>query len=86
MSDESWLHEPPKALCWRMDWQQGIALLIVLVTASLFVRGWWKRRSDQSVCGSQCGCAGSGTATPPKVSVVYRARKGERPQIITRMS
>jgi hypothetical protein len=68
-----------------VDWQQGVTLLIVLVTVGFFVRGWWRRSSAQSVCGSACACSGvvSGAS---KVSVTYRARKGEKPQIITRMS
>jgi hypothetical protein len=67
-----------------MDWQQIVALTIVMLTAGLFVRARLKRRSTRTVCGSQCGCSGPPPAGP-KASVTYRARKGERPQIITRM-
>jgi len=77
------LREAATGVCFGMDWQQGVAMLVVLTTAGLFVRCWRRPRSAVSVCPSQCGCAGAET---PKVRVTYRARKGERPQIITRMS
>lgn len=73
------------AVCWRMDWQQGVALLIVALTAGLFIRAERKRRGARRVCGSQCACA-TVQGVGPKVSVTYRARKGERRQIITRWS
>ncbi|MCU0771988.1 MAG: hypothetical protein MUE94_09525 [Verrucomicrobia bacterium] len=68
-----------------MDWQQGIALLMVGLTAALFLRAWRRRAGARFGCGSQCGCDRAQTS-PPRGSVIYRARKGERPQIITRLS
>lgn len=79
------LQRGPEALCSSVDWQEVIAILIVLTTAGLFIRTRWKRRAVQSHCGSHCGCVGA-SSTAPKVSVTYRARKGERPQIISRMT
>jgi len=67
----------------RMDWQQITALTIVAVTAALFVRARLRRNKAKLPCDSQCGCAN--TANPPKETVVYHARKGERPEIIVKM-
>ena len=66
-----------------MDWQQIAALMIVAVTGALFVRARLHRRKGKLPCDSQCGC--SNTANPPKETVVYHARKGERPEIIVKM-
>src|SRR5215471_21229648 len=65
-----------------MDWQQSAALAIVAVTGGLFVRARWRRRTKLS-CASHCGCPAA--ANPPRASVVYRARKGERPEIVVKM-
>ena len=79
------LHTALKTLCWAMDWQQVVTLLIVVLTAGLFILARFRRRRSKTGCGSACGCAGAASETP-KISVTYKARKGERPQIITRMS
>ena len=65
-----------------MDWQQIAALSIVAVTAALFVRARLRRRRAKLPCDTHCGCAGS---APKGQSVVYHARKGERPEIIVKM-
>lgn len=70
-------------LCSRMEWQQAVSLAIVALTAVLFLReGLLRRKRSVRLC-SGCGC--SGTAPQGRVSVTYRARKGERPQVITRI-
>jgi len=66
-----------------MDWQKIVALMIVAVTAALFIRARFMRRKAKFPCDSGCGCA-SNTAAPGP-SVVYHARKGERPEIIVKM-
>lgn len=66
----------------HMDWQQIAALMIVAATAVLFVRAKMRRTKSKLPCDSQCGCSGSSAPGP---SVIYRARKGERPEIIVKM-
>ena len=66
-----------------MDWQQIIALAIVAVTAGLMAwfrfrpRRWGHSHGACLGCSSMAGSVGRET-------VVLRARKGERPQIIVR--
>jgi hypothetical protein len=66
-----------------VNWQQVAALVIVAVTAVLFIRARVRRRKGKLPCDSHCGCVNS--ANLPKESVVYRARKGQRPEIIVKM-
>lgn len=68
-----------------MDWQQVVVFLIVLATVGLFFRNGRQKRQARSACGLGCGCSGT-SKSAPNVSVTYRARKGERPQVITRFS
>ena len=67
-----------------MGWQQIAALTIVAVTAVLFLRARLRRRKVKLPCDSGCGCAGS--SERPKETVVYHARKGERPEIIVKLN
>jgi hypothetical protein len=67
-----------------VDWQQAIALGIVAVTAALLVRSRLQRGKSKLPCDAGCGC--SHAATPPRETVTYRTRKGERPQIIVKSS
>ncbi len=66
-----------------MDWQQIIALAIVGIAAFLLIRSQLRPRSRCGGSGQVCGCAGNSGPTP-KGSIVFRARKGERPQIIVK--
>lgn len=67
-----------------MDWQQIIALVIVVATAGIFA--WRKFRPRKSALGrdGHCGCAG-GSQPADKSSIVFHQRKGERAQIIVKM-
>jgi hypothetical protein len=65
-----------------MDWQQMAALSIVAVTVGLLARARFRRGRAKLPCDTHCGCSGS---TPKGPSVVYHARKGERPEIIVKM-
>jgi len=67
-----------------VDWQQIIALTIVAATAGIFA--WRKFRPRRSPFGraGHCGCAG-GSQPVDKSSIVFHARKGERPQVIMKM-
>jgi len=63
-----------------MDWQQTTALLIVGVTALLFILSKWRRKKSV-LHETHCGC-NSGPQIGPKQTIQFRARKGERPQVI----
>ncbi len=67
-----------------VDWQQIIALLIVVVTVAIMLRSRIQPRRHAPIRTSPCGCGGMASATPP--TIVYHARKGERPQIVVKMS
>jgi len=67
----------------NMNWQQSVSLLIVAVTACMLFRNKFRRRKFSFARDTHCGCSSSGQARPQH-SVVYRARKGERPEIIVK--
>ncbi|MBI3416921.1 MAG: hypothetical protein HY043_16645 [Verrucomicrobia bacterium] len=63
-----------------MDWQQIASLLIVGVTAGLFI---WSRRRQRKFDfqrDTHCGCD-SPAEHNPKSSIIFRARRGQRPEI-----
>ncbi len=67
-----------------MDWQQSAALGIVVSTAA--VMGWAKVRARKARLGGAGHCGGclSHSAGGSQTSIVFHARKGERPRIIYR--
>ena len=67
----------------KMDWQQAVSLLIIAATAGLFLLGRFRRRKFSLERDTHCGCA-SPDGPVSKSSIVFRARKGERPQIIVK--
>jgi ABC-type nickel/cobalt efflux system permease component RcnA len=67
-----------------MDWQQTAALAIVAVTAAVMLWRKFRRRRFDFKRDTPCGCAAS-EETGDQSSIVFRARKGERPQITVRM-
>jgi hypothetical protein len=67
----------------NMDWQQAVSLLIVAATAGLFLRARFRRRKFSVERDTHCGCASAG-GRASKSSIVFRARKGARPQIIVK--
>jgi len=66
-----------------MDWQQAVSLLIVATTAGLFLWARFRRRKFSLERDTHCGCASAG-GPASKSSIVFRARKGERPQVIVK--
>jgi hypothetical protein len=67
-----------------MDWQQLASLAIVGIAAALLVRSKVQRPKTRFARNSSCGgCAG--VHIIPQHSVVYHARKGERPQVIVKL-
>jgi hypothetical protein len=67
-----------------MDWQQIIALVIVGLTAGIFLWSRFRPRKFSLERDTHCGC-GKGSQDAPKSSIVFRARKGEKPQITVKM-
>jgi hypothetical protein len=67
-----------------MDWQQVASLAMVAVAAGLFLRARWRRRKFSFVRDTHCGCAARGQGEE-KSSIVFHARKGERPVVVVKM-
>jgi hypothetical protein len=63
-----------------MDWQQLLSLTIVAAAAGLLLRRKLRRPRFSFQHDTACGCAGVSNPSP-KTSIVFRARKGERPQV-----
>jgi hypothetical protein len=68
-----------------VNWQQFVSLLIVAVTAALLLWTKFRRRKFSFERDTHCGCAAANVHSPPRHSVIYRARKGERPEIVVKM-
>lgn len=67
-----------------MDWQQLASLAIVGIAAALMLRSRFRRPKTPFSIANHCGgCAG--IKIVPKHSVVYHARKGERPRVVVKM-
>jgi hypothetical protein len=69
-------------LC-AVDWQQPVALLIVALAAGGLLGRQLRPRKPLSGGHDGCGCAGS-SGPAQKGSIVFHARKGERPKIIVK--
>jgi hypothetical protein len=67
-----------------MDWQQSVSLGIVAATAAILARHKLRRRKFSLARDTHCGC-GSGSQPAPGSSIVYHARKGERPKILVKL-
>ncbi len=67
-----------------MDWQQLVALTIVAAAAALLVRGRLRRGRFSFQRDTHCGCTASGS--PSSNRIVFRARKGQRPEVVVKMT
>jgi hypothetical protein len=67
-----------------MDWQQLTALAIVALTAGVMAWSWRRRRAPGGRRLGACPGCGTGDARP-RETVVFHARKGERPEIRVRL-
>ena len=67
-----------------MDWQQLLALLIVACTAGLFIWSKLRRKSFTFEKDTHCGCSSGGKQIGPAQTIQFKARKGERPQVVVR--
>jgi MYXO-CTERM domain-containing protein len=66
-----------------VNWQTAVSLLIVALAAAGLLWGLRRRRKFRLHGHSPCGCA-LPTRDRTASSIVFRARKGERPQIIVK--
>ena len=67
-----------------MDWQQPIALLIVATAAALLVWARARRRKFRFGRDTHCGCS-TPVGSTSQSSIVFHARKGERPHVLVKM-
>jgi len=67
-----------------MNWQQAVSLTIVAVVAGLFLWARLRRRRFSFERDTHCGCAAPGQPGT-KGSIVFHARKGERPAVTVKM-
>ena len=67
-----------------MDWQEVISLLIVGIAASALLWGKFRRRRFNFQRDTHCGCSAPGTSGNSG-SIIFHARKGERPQVLMKM-
>jgi hypothetical protein len=67
-----------------MDWQQLVSLMIVCAAAGLLLGSALRRRRFPFERQAHCGCA-AGFQSPSRNSIVFRARKGHRPEVVVKM-
>ena len=67
-----------------MDWQQTVSLGIVAVAAGALLWGRFRRRKFSFERDTHCGCSTPQSAEAQQ-SIVFRARKGERPEVRVKM-
>jgi hypothetical protein len=67
-----------------MNWQQAVSLAIVASVAGLFLWGQFRRRKFSFERDTHCGCSARGPSAE-KSSIVFHARKGERPEVVVKM-
>jgi hypothetical protein len=68
-----------------MDWQQLVSLAIVASAAVWLVGRRVGRRKFSLQRDTHCGCAGASQSFPG-TSIVFRARKGARPEVRVKMN
>jgi len=67
-----------------MDWQQLVSLLIVAVAAVLLLGRKFRRPAFSFQRDTHCGCAAVPQAASQN-SIIFRARKGQRPEVFVKM-
>ena len=69
-----------------MDWQQLVSLMIVAAAGTLLLVGRFRRPRFSFQRDTHCGCAAMPQSGPQSSSsIVFRARKGHRPQVLIQM-
>ena len=67
-----------------VDWQKIVSLGIVGIAAAALLWSKFRRRKFSLQRDTHCGCS-SASDTNPQSTMVFRARRGEKPQIIVKM-
>ncbi len=67
-----------------MDWQQISALTIVGATVAAFAWARFKRPKFSFERDTHCGCSAADNSNQ-KQSIVFHARRGQRPEVIVKM-
>jgi hypothetical protein len=67
-----------------VDWQQLVSLTVVGVTAAIMLYSRFRPRKFALARATHCGCSSTNQSRPGN-TVVFRARRGERPQILFKM-
>jgi len=67
-----------------MEWQQIVSLVIVAFAAVSLAAGKLRRRKFSFARDTHCGCSAVHQSSPAN-SIIFRARKGERPQVLVKM-
>jgi len=67
-----------------MDWQQLVSLMVVASAAVLLLGSKFRRRKFSFERSTHCGCAAVQEISPQS-SIVFRARKGARPEVRVKM-
>ena len=67
-----------------VDWQKMVSLGIVGVAAAALLWSKFRPRKFSLERDTHCGCSPASQSNPQS-SMVYRARRGEKPQIIVKM-
>jgi hypothetical protein len=68
----------------NMDWQQLVSLVVVASAAVLLAGSKLRRRKFSFERDTHCGCAAVQESSPQS-SIVFRARKGARPEVLVKM-
>jgi hypothetical protein len=66
-----------------VDWQQTVSLIIVAGAAGALLWSRFGRRKFSFQRDTHCGCSTASQST--QNSIVFRARKGEPPQVLVKM-
>jgi hypothetical protein len=65
------------------DWQQAVSLAIVAAAAAGLVWGKLRRRKFSFQRDTHCGCSSPSTGT--RQTIIFRARKGERREVVVKI-
>ena len=66
-----------------VNWQTVVSLVIVTLAVAGLLWGWLRRRKFSFARDTHCGCSAA-QHSPNTSSIIFHARKGERPQIIVK--